>query len=524
MNRSTGRRGLITVPLLVTLVLLLSTSGFARHQVTIPEGTVVELRMESGLSSASAQVGDTFQSTITRDVFMDNLPAIPEGSRVDGRVTLVREAERGQSGVIGVEFYRVTFPNGESYPVTGTLTSLDPEVRREILEEEGRIRGEGTRERTMVFVGGGAGLGAVVGAIAGGKSGAIIGAIAGGILGGLLSEGKEAEVSAGTQIAMQFDAPLTIETESAQKASSDDRMIHTSREEIRAAQRELQRLGYYRGAIDGTLGPGTRRALTRFQLDRNQSPTGNLDHQTAVALGITSATTPRQARFNQFEQAGEMVRSARQLLEDYERTLGVNVVDITPGLRRGRTPTEAQLDLLLQLDSFVTAASWLEQASRTTAGGADMANLEEVVERTATRVDQSMGATTVPARIQSQWTSIRTDLREMGMASTDTEFRTNGQYTGQLRWSGLVDGTDNIHVQGSSVRINHLSGRQISNQNFDLDGTLPRTNVRLVLQKVQGRGELRILEQPNRFNNYTAVVQITDRATGAGWYEFVLSW
>lgn len=52
------------------------------------------------------------------------------------------------------------------------------------------------------------------------------------------------------------------------------------------AQLRLRELGYYRGAIDGSFGRGSRAALIRFQRDNRIRPTGWLDERTRRALRI----------------------------------------------------------------------------------------------------------------------------------------------------------------------------------------------------------------------------------------------
>ena len=51
-------------------------------------------------------------------------------------------------------------------------------------------------------------------------------------------------------------------------------------------QRELRREGYYRGAIDGLIGPMTRAALARFQHDAGLRVTRRIDGPTLAALGV----------------------------------------------------------------------------------------------------------------------------------------------------------------------------------------------------------------------------------------------
>jgi len=55
---------------------------------------------------------------------------------------------------------------------------------------------------------------------------------------------------------------------------------------VSAAQAELAKLGYYNGAIDGTLGDQTEAAIARYQEDRDLSVTGTVDAATLQSLGI----------------------------------------------------------------------------------------------------------------------------------------------------------------------------------------------------------------------------------------------
>jgi Putative peptidoglycan binding domain. len=55
---------------------------------------------------------------------------------------------------------------------------------------------------------------------------------------------------------------------------------------VSAVQSELAKLGYYDGAIDGTLGDQTEAAIARYQEDRDLSVTGTMDTATLQSLGI----------------------------------------------------------------------------------------------------------------------------------------------------------------------------------------------------------------------------------------------
>ena len=55
---------------------------------------------------------------------------------------------------------------------------------------------------------------------------------------------------------------------------------------IADVQAELQEMGYYRGEVDGLLGPLTREALTAYQSDQGLTATAVIDEPTLDALGM----------------------------------------------------------------------------------------------------------------------------------------------------------------------------------------------------------------------------------------------
>lgn len=293
---------LLSILLAAVLGVGLTTTSFTSHSgraaalnrdTIVPQGTVLALKMENYLSSESSNVGDPFTATVTEAVVVNNEVAIPAGSKVEGHVTMVERARRmSRSGTIAVDFDRLILPDGRFYRIYGDLTSLDPEERKKI-DEESRVSGGSTKKRSVVFIGGGAGVGAVIGAIAGGGKGAAVGAGVGaaiGTAGVLLSKGNEAEVKPGTPFGLELTEPLNL---SASRPGSE-RVDFPSTEMIRQAQRALQDQGYYNGPIDGVLGPRTQQAIRDFQHDHRLPVTGQLDDQTASALGLISgaATTP----------------------------------------------------------------------------------------------------------------------------------------------------------------------------------------------------------------------------------------
>lgn len=94
-----------------------------------------------------------------------------------------------------------------------------------------------------------------------------------------------------------------------------------------------------------------------------------------------------------------------------------------------------------------------------------------------------------------------------------------------FQWRGRVDGIDEISIQGRSVRIQHISAKPIQYQDYRFSAPLPHSNVDIRLNVIEGRGTVRLIQEPSRSNDYTAVVRVDDGSqSGDGDYEFELIW
>lgn len=213
---------------------------------SVPESTVISVRMDSTLTSKSSRVGDRFTATVTVPVYVDGARVIPAGATVEGRVTQVTPARRmGRSGSIAVEFDDLVLPDGTRLGLDASLTSDDPETRRQI-DDENRVSGRNERHNG-VFVGGGAVVGGILGAIGGGAKGAAVGgaAGAGAVLAGiLLSKGEEARVASGTPFGVQLRRALMINSGAAgdpvANGGRNDNTYPDQRDPVAADDRDMR--------------------------------------------------------------------------------------------------------------------------------------------------------------------------------------------------------------------------------------------------------------------------------------------
>ena len=100
----------------------------------------------------------------------------------------------------------------------------------------------------------------------------------------------------------------------------------------------------------------------------------------------------------------------------------------------------------------------------------------------------------------------------------------DGRTSGRLRWRGTVDGESQLLVRRSDVESRTLSGLPARGITFNFTAPLPRRAVDVRLEKKKGRGDVELVQQPSRNNDFTVVVQIRDEKGGAGEYEFELIW
>ncbi|HET7560383.1 MAG TPA: hypothetical protein VFK80_10530 [Limnochordia bacterium] len=85
---------------------------------SVPQGTLVQVKLLSALDSSKARVGDTFKYQVTQDVVQDNVVLIPSGATGTGTVTSVQQAGvLGQDGKIGVTWGTVPAMDGTPIPI-----------------------------------------------------------------------------------------------------------------------------------------------------------------------------------------------------------------------------------------------------------------------------------------------------------------------------------------------------------------------------------------------------------------------
>jgi hypothetical protein len=169
--------------------------GSVQGRIEIPAGTEVDVRLQTALTSDTAQVEDRVEATTMIDLYSGNQLLVPAGSQLTGWVTSVDRASRtDRKGSLTVEFNRLRI-SGRTYDTRAYVTQA--------LESEG-IKGEAGR------IGAGSAVGAIIGGILGGVKGAVAGILIGG--GGVIAatEGKDVHLPEGTVLRVRFDSSVPL--------------------------------------------------------------------------------------------------------------------------------------------------------------------------------------------------------------------------------------------------------------------------------------------------------------------------
>ena len=108
--------------------------------------------------------------------------------------------------------------------------------------------------------------------------------------------------------------------------------------------------------------------------------------------------------------------------------------------------------------------------------------------------------------------------------ASSSAFEPGAEKTDQVSWTGRVDEGAIISCHQQSCVSSTEQGAPVADEHFKFSRPLPDRDSEVRLEDPEGRGEIRLIEQPRERNNYTARVSIRDPQAGAGEYSFTLAW
>ncbi len=137
-------------------VLNATNRRWSSGSMTVPEGTEIQVRLDTPLSSRTARTEDRFEATVMMPVDVDNRIVIPAGTRVRGTVVSAEPAERpARGGKLDLAFNRLELEDSTRADIRARVVSLSEGIDK---SDTGKKAGIG------------AALGVLLGSVIGGKT------------------------------------------------------------------------------------------------------------------------------------------------------------------------------------------------------------------------------------------------------------------------------------------------------------------------------------------------------------------
>jgi len=177
--------------------------------VTVPAGTVLQLRTSEPLTSKRAQDGQPVQFIVISDVTSGGVLAIPRGATVHGVVTEVKRVgsgDLGGSSALGLALTSLDL-GGQNYPLS---------------TDQFKVRGPNKAGQTVGNAVAGGLIGTIIGCAAGRGVGCAIGAgagVAAGTAASAASSGPQVWIPAEALVTFHLAKPLTVNPVSQQEAA-----------------------------------------------------------------------------------------------------------------------------------------------------------------------------------------------------------------------------------------------------------------------------------------------------------------
>ncbi|MBN1629015.1 MAG: copper amine oxidase N-terminal domain-containing protein, partial [Thermoleophilia bacterium] len=128
-----------------------ATKPAMREQtMVIPQGTVVPVRLDKALSSATARQEDLV--TVSVRSTRDGDAEFPRDTKIRGIVSDVQRAGDGQPGMLDLAFREVLLPDGRQVNIEGSLISLDEKMVMQTSDGRLVVRDNSSNDR-LKFIG-----------------------------------------------------------------------------------------------------------------------------------------------------------------------------------------------------------------------------------------------------------------------------------------------------------------------------------------------------------------------------------
>lgn len=195
-------------------------------------------------------------------------------------------------------------------------------------------------------------------------------------------------------------------------------------------------------------------------------------------------------------------------------------------LRRGYANSRADLEAAFLAQQLDASAGLFQQMTRDNRSAQELRDAASILSDLARRAPNNSNG--------NLWRTAQNTIndisRELGGYNSgggggwDNDGGRNNGVAGRAYWRGVVDNETQLVIRGNEIETRAISGAPTYNVSYNFTSPLPDRNRTVEAVKQKGRGSIRILQQPRRDNDFTAIVQIIDGEKGAKEYELEIFW
>lgn len=227
--------------------------------------------------------------------------------------------------------------------------------------------------------------------------------------------------------------------------------------------------------------------------------------------------------FSAFAQDAERYGSSR--LTNYANDLkraAVDLADRTSEKIDNGYASRADIEeafLAAQLDA---SAGLFQQMIRGNNRASDLRDAASILSDLARRAPSYGSNNSLWRNVQNSINDINRELGSGG-GNGGGNNPPGGNILGRAYWRGTVDDRVRLVLQDRYMRVETISGTSYGEGTWSFTSALGR-NVIVDVNKQKGRGNVRVLQQPSKQNDFTAVIEIYDSGGGAKEYELEIYW
>lgn len=204
----------------------------------------------------------------------------------------------------------------------------------------------------------------------------------------------------------------------------------------------------------------------------------------------------------------------------------VDLVDRTYNdLRRGTANSRREVEAAFLAQQFDASAGLFQQMVQDNLRAAELREATSILKSLAGRAPNFGSNGNLWREAGTAVEAIERELGGGGGGGGNTGGGdTGGPSSGTAFWRGTVDSKVQLVIRDRNIETQTITGRAYPAGTFSFTNSMPNQNVEVSVVKKDGRGNVRIVQQPNRRNNFTTIIEIEDSGSGARQYQLEISW